>query len=110
MFGRFKDWFKMPATFRLPPEKSADEKVAEIFEEIGRLMYIGMHDGILDLESDAWEQGWESLDDAWLRLTVPGNCEALRKLIGTGGNPDGERMIQAAYQKSLERSRGLVKE
>jgi hypothetical protein len=105
MFGRLKNWLSSPQKFRLPPEKSPDEKVAELFKEIAEIFYIGWHDGNLDFESDVevWEQGYAVFDDAWMRLTVPSNAEALRKRIGTT-NGDWERLIKAAYRKSLWRS------
>jgi hypothetical protein len=90
--------------FRLPPEKSPDEKVDEIFTEMGKILLVGFRDGSLDFDSEVWEQDYEPLQNAWLRLTVPSNLEALRRRIGTANNPDWEQMIQAAYRRSLERS------
>jgi hypothetical protein len=91
-------------TFKLPPEKSPDERVSELFEEIAKLLQVGFHDGNLRLDADVWQQNWKPLQNAWSRLTVPSNVDALRRRLGTASNPDWQRMIEAAYDKSLERS------
>jgi len=90
--------------FKLPPEMSPDEKIEELFTEIGKVCHVGCHDGNLNLESELWDQPWEPMQDLWSRLTVPSNVKALKRRIGTAKNPDWERLIQAAYRKSLERS------
>lgn len=91
-------------TFGLPTEESPSERVSRIFDVIAKLLHVGFHDGNLDLNSDAWEQDWEPLKDAWAELTVPSNLNELRARIDTVSNPDWKRMVEAAYRKSLERS------
>ncbi len=75
------------------------------WEEMGKLLYIGFHDGLHDPHKEPWEQDDDDLLKVWSRITHPKNCEALRQKLGTGGNPDGERMIQEAYRQAVARSK-----
>jgi hypothetical protein len=62
-------------------------------------------EGSIDCSKEVWEQGLPALQYAWLRVTDPSNLESLRLQIGTGGNPDGERMIIEAHRQAEIRAK-----
>jgi hypothetical protein len=74
-----------------------------LWKELGHAIYMGFHDGGFDPEKEPWEQDYAEMQRLWRRITHPENREALLSKIGTGGNPDGERMIREAYRQSVVR-------
>jgi hypothetical protein len=81
-----------------------DDQLDLLWKELGSALQMACHEGV-DIDGrGVWEIDDEWIREVWLRITHPRNREALRSAIGTGGNPDGDRMIQEAYRQSVARS------
>lgn len=74
-----------------------------LWKELGRALYIAWHEGLDVAGKRAWELEDEYVQEIWRRITHPQNRDMLRSQIGTGGNPDGEQMIQEAYRQATAR-------
>lgn len=72
-----------------------------LWKELSDSLYVASREG-WDGTSPAWELTDPDVVAAWRRIASPSNRELLKAQLGTGGNPDGERMIEEAYRQSCQ--------
>ena len=83
-------------------DKSTDQdaELEAAWKELSDALSICFRDGWGDPSKPVWEQEYPPVKDAWRRLTLPKNRDALQRKLGSGGTPEGERTIQEAFRQA----------